>query len=126
MAEIINMPRLSDTMEEGTVAKWFKKVGDQVNEGDILAEIETDKATMEFESFNEGELLHIGIEEGGSAPVDTLLAIIGNKGEDISNLINKGDSEILNEDQKEEKIIELDEKNLIQFQKELRLSTCQD
>ena len=110
MAEIINMPRLSDTMEEGTVAKWFKKVGDQVNEGDILAEIETDKATMEFESFNEGELLHIGIEEGGSAPVDTLLAIIGNKGEDISNLINKGDSEILNEDQKEEKIIELDEK----------------
>ena len=81
---------------------------------------------MEFESFNEGELLHIGIEEGGSAPVDTLLAIIGNKGEDISNLINKGDSEILNEDQKEEKIIELDEKNLIQFQKELRLSTCQD
>ena len=105
MAEIINMPRLSDTMEEGTVAKWFKKVGDHVNEGDILAEIETDKATMEFESFNEGELLHIGIEEGGSAPVDTLLAIIGNKGEDISNLINKGDSEILNEDQKEEKII---------------------
>ena len=108
MAEIINMPRLSDTMEEGTVAKWFKKVGDQVNEGDILAEIETDKATMEFESFNEGELLHIGIEEGGSAPVDTLLAIIGNKGEDISNLINKGDSKISNENQKEEKIIELD------------------
>ena len=89
MAEIINMPRLSDTMEEGTVAKWFKKVGDQVKEGDILAEIETDKATMEFESFNEGELLHIGIEEGGTAPVDTLLAIIGNKGEDISELINK-------------------------------------
>ena len=104
------MPRLSDTMEEGTVAKWYKKVGDEVNEGEILAEIETDKATMEFESFNEGELLHIGIEEGGSAPVDTLLAIIGNKGEDISDLINKGDSEILNEDQKEEKIIELDEK----------------
>jgi pyruvate dehydrogenase E2 component (dihydrolipoamide acetyltransferase) len=67
MAEIINMPRLSDTMEEGTVAKWFKKVGDTVNEGDILAEIETDKATMEFESFNEGELLHIGIQEGGTA-----------------------------------------------------------
>lgn len=91
MAEIINMPRLSDTMEEGTVAKWFKKVGDQINEGDILAEIETDKATMEFESFNEGELLHIGIHEGGTAPVDTLLAIIGKKGEDISNII-KGDS----------------------------------
>ena len=81
------MPRLSDTMEEGTVAKWFKKVGDQIKEGDILAEIETDKATMEFESFNEGELLHIGIQEGGTAPVDTLLAIIGNKGEDISSLL---------------------------------------
>src|SRR5210317_2203590 len=87
MAEIINMPRLSDTMEEGTVAKWFKKVGDTVSEGDILAEIETDKATMEFESFNEGELLHIGIQEGGTAPVDTLLAIIGKKGEDISGLL---------------------------------------
>ena len=62
----------------------FKKVGDQINEGDILAEIEIDKATMEFESFNEGELLYIGIEEGGNAPVDTLLAIIGKKGEDIS------------------------------------------
>ncbi|MGA0317750.1 MAG: 2-oxo acid dehydrogenase subunit E2 [Flavobacteriaceae bacterium] len=92
MAEIINMPRLSDTMEEGTVAKWFKKVGDTVNEGDILAEIETDKATMEFESFNEGELLHIGIQEGGTAPVDTLLAIIGKKGEDISALLSGGDN----------------------------------
>ena len=84
MAEIINMPRLSDTMEEGTVATWFKKVGDTVKEGDILAEIETDKATMEFEAFYAGELLHIGIQEGGTAPVDTLLAIIGDKGEDIS------------------------------------------
>ena len=90
MAEIINMPRLSDTMEEGTVAKWFKKVGDTVNEGDILAEIETDKATMEFESFNEGELLYIGIQEGGTAPVDTLLAIIGDKGEDLSALLKEG------------------------------------
>ncbi len=87
MAELINMPRLSDTMEEGTVAKWFKKVGDTVKEGDILAEIETDKATMEFESFQEGELLHIGIEEGGTAPVDSLLAIIGTKGEDIKDMI---------------------------------------
>ena len=93
MAEIINMPRLSDTMEEGTVAKWFKKVGDKISEGDILAEIETDKATMEFESFNEGELLHIGIQEGGTAPVDTLLAIIGKKGEDISSFISKSKSE---------------------------------
>ena len=87
MAELINMPRLSDTMEEGTVAKWYKKVGDTVKEGDILAEIETDKATMEFESFQEGELLHIGIEEGGTAPVDSLLAIIGTKGEDIKDMI---------------------------------------
>ena len=87
MAELINMPRLSDTMEEGTVAKWYKKVGDSVIEGDILAEIETDKATMEFESFQEGELLYIGIQEGGTAPVDSLLAIIGEKGEDISGMI---------------------------------------
>ncbi len=91
MAEVINMPRLSDTMEEGVVAKWLKKVGDKVEEGDILAEIETDKATMEFESFYEGTLLHIGIEEGETAPVDNLLAIIGEKGEDISGLL-KGDS----------------------------------
>ena len=81
------MPRLSDTMEEGTVAKWYKKVGDMVKEGDILAEIETDKATMEFEAFQEGELLHIGIKEGGTAPVDSLLAIIGDKGEDIDHMI---------------------------------------
>ncbi len=92
MAEIINMPRLSDTMEEGTVAKWLKKVGDKVEEGDILAEIETDKATMEFESFHEGTLLHIGIAEGDGAPVDSLLAIIGDEGEDISGLINGGAS----------------------------------
>ncbi len=88
MAIVVNMPRLSDTMEEGTVAKWLKKVGDAISEGDILAEIETDKATMEFESFNEGTLLHIGIEEGGAAPVDSLLAIIGDPGEDISALLS--------------------------------------
>ncbi|MCL6264873.1 pyruvate dehydrogenase complex dihydrolipoamide acetyltransferase [Flagellimonas myxillae] len=90
MAEVINMPRLSDTMEEGTVAKWLKNVGDKVEEGDILAEIETDKATMEFESFHEGTLLHIGIAEGDGAPVDTLLAIIGEDGEDISALLAGG------------------------------------
>ena len=90
MAEVITMPRLSDTMEEGTVAKWLKKVGDKIEEGDILAEIETDKATMEFESFHEGTLLHIGIPEGDGAPVDTLLAIIGEEGEDISGLLNGG------------------------------------
>ena len=88
MATVINMPRLSDTMTEGTVATWLKKVGDTVNEGDILAEIETDKATMEFESFNSGVLLHIGIEAGQSAPVDSLLAIIGKEGEDISSLLS--------------------------------------
>ncbi|RDK84289.1 pyruvate dehydrogenase complex dihydrolipoamide acetyltransferase [Marinirhabdus gelatinilytica] len=90
MAEVINMPRLSDTMEEGTVASWLKKVGDKVEEGDILAEIETDKATMEFESFYEGTLLHIGIEEGDTAKVDSLLAIIGEEGEDISGLLDGG------------------------------------
>lgn len=88
MATIITMPRLSDTMTEGTVATWLKKVGDTVKEGDILAEIETDKATMEFESFNSGTLLHIGIEAGKTAPVDSLLAIIGKEGEDISSLIS--------------------------------------
>lgn len=81
MATKVTMPRLSDTMTEGTVAKWLKKVGDQVKEGDILAEIETDKATMEFESFNSGVLLHIGVPEGGTAPVDSLLAVIGEAGE---------------------------------------------
>jgi pyruvate dehydrogenase E2 component (dihydrolipoamide acetyltransferase) len=87
MAIIVNMPRLSDTMEEGTVASWLKKVGDKVEEGDILAEIETDKATMEFESFNEGTLLHIGVQEGETTMVDELLAIIGDEGEDISALL---------------------------------------
>lgn len=88
MATVITMPRLSDTMTEGTVATWLKKVGDKISEGDILAEIETDKATMEFESFNTGTLLYIGIPEGESAPVDSLLAIIGKEGEDISALLN--------------------------------------
>jgi pyruvate dehydrogenase E2 component (dihydrolipoamide acetyltransferase) len=88
MATIINMPRLSDTMEEGVVAKWLKSVGDKIEEGDILAEIETDKATMEFESFHEGTLLHIGIQEGETSPVDVLLAIIGEEGEDISTFLN--------------------------------------
>jgi len=97
MAEVISMPRLSDTMEEGTVAKWLKKVGDKVEEGDILAEIETDKATMEFESFHEGTLLHIGIEEGGGAPVDSLLAIIGKEGEDISALLSGGGTQAATE-----------------------------
>ncbi|HCQ76059.1 MAG TPA: pyruvate dehydrogenase, partial [Leeuwenhoekiella sp.] len=102
MAEVIKMPRLSDTMEEGTVASWLKKRGDKVEEGDILAEIETDKATMEFESFYEGTLLHIGIEEGETANVDALLAIIGEEGEDISGLIDgSADADSGSEDEKE-------------------------
>tara|TARA_R110002051_G_scaffold88673_2_gene156225 strand:+ start:42394 stop:44061 length:1668 start_codon:yes stop_codon:yes gene_type:complete len=103
MAEVINMPRLSDTMEEGTVATWLKKVGDAISEGDILAEIETDKATMEFESFSEGVLLHIGIQEGETAKVDTLLAIIGEDGEDISGYLNGDTSEPKGEEEPKEK-----------------------
>jgi pyruvate dehydrogenase E2 component (dihydrolipoamide acetyltransferase) len=93
MAEIIKMPRLSDTMEEGVVATWLKKVGDKVQEGEILAEIETDKATMEFESFYDGTLLHIAIEEGVPATVDSLLCIIGDEGEDISKYVNNSSFE---------------------------------
>src|SRR5690606_9316579 len=83
---VVTMPRLSDTMTNGTVATWIKKVGDKVAEGDILAEIETDKATMEFESFNSGTLLHIGVQEGETAPVDSVLAIIGPEGTDVSGI----------------------------------------
>jgi len=90
MAKIINMPRLSDTMTEGTVATWLKKVGDTIKEGDILAEIETDKATMEFEAFDAGTLLYIGIKEGDTAPVDSVLAIIGKEGEDYKSLLEGG------------------------------------
>lgn len=90
MAIVINMPRLSDTMTEGVVAKWHVKVGDAITEGTLLAEIETDKATMDFEAFpgQEGTLLHIGVGEGETSPVDTILAVIGAKGEDISALLS--------------------------------------
>jgi pyruvate dehydrogenase E2 component (dihydrolipoamide acetyltransferase) len=88
MAEVIYMPKLSDTMTEGVVASWLKKVGDAVKSGELLAEIETDKATMEFESFYDGVLLHIGVETGKAAPVNSLLAIIGQAGEDISSILN--------------------------------------
>lgn len=101
MAQIITMPRLSDTMTEGVVATWLKKVGDTIKTGDILAEIETDKATMEFESFHDGVLLHIGIQEGQSAPVDSLLAIIGTAGEDISTLLNGGSTPEVKDDKAE-------------------------
>jgi pyruvate dehydrogenase E2 component (dihydrolipoamide acetyltransferase) len=93
MAEVILMPRLSDTMTEGVIAAWHKKVGDPVKKGDLLAEVETDKATMELESYKDGTLLHIGTEKGGKLQVNDLLAIIGNKGEDISSLLKGGSSQ---------------------------------
>src|ERR1700731_2057781 len=82
MAEVIKMPKMSDTMTEGVLAKWHKKVGDKIKSGDVLAEIETDKATMDFESYQDGTLLYIGVEEGKAVPVDALIAIIGAEGED--------------------------------------------
>src|SRR5678816_381893 len=88
MAEVILMPRLSDTMTEGVIAEWHKKVGDPVKKGDLLAEVETDKATMELESYKDGTLLHIGTDKGGKLQVNDLLAIIGQKGEDISQHIS--------------------------------------
>lgn len=93
MAEVIKMPKLSDTMEEGVIASWQKKVGDQVNAGDVLAEIESDKATMEFESFHGGTLLHLAVEQGKSAPVDAVIAIIGEKGEDIQAILKQAQQE---------------------------------
>ena len=87
MAEIIRMPKLSDTMTEGVVAEWHKNIGDEVESGELLAEIETDKATMEFESFQDGVLLHIGVEKGNTAPVDSVLCIVGEKGEDFADLL---------------------------------------
>ena len=102
MAEVITMPRLSDTMTEGKVSKWHKKVGDTVKEGDVLAEIETDKAVQDFESEFNGTLLYIGTEEGSNSPVDSVLAIIGNAGEDISGLVSGGNSAPQTEEKKEE------------------------
>jgi pyruvate dehydrogenase E2 component (dihydrolipoamide acetyltransferase) len=99
MAEVVKMPRLSDTMTVGTVAKWHASKGDAINEGDLLAEIETDKATMEFESFQEGTLLYIGVQEGEEAPVDSILAILGEEGEDVQSIIDSFNSD---SDQKSE------------------------
>ena len=90
MAEIIRMPKMSDTMTEGVVVAWHKKVGDTVKVGDILAEVETDKATMELENYVKGVLLHIGIEQGQAVPVDALIAIVGKEGEDVSALLSGG------------------------------------
>lgn len=104
MAEIVKMPKLSDTMEEGVVAEWHKKVGDQVESGEVLAEIETDKATMEFESFQDGTLLYIGVEKGDAAPVDSILAILGEEGEDVDKILKeaKGDSSGSDKEKKKE------------------------
>lgn len=103
MAEIIRMPKLSDTMVEGVVAEWHKKIGDSVEEGELLAEIETDKATLEFESFFDGVLLHIGVEKGAGAPVNDILAIIGEKGEDVKALLKEAaSSEPAKEEKREE------------------------
>jgi pyruvate dehydrogenase E2 component (dihydrolipoamide acetyltransferase) len=102
MAEIVRMPKLSDTMTEGVVAEWHKKIGDTVESGELLAEIETDKATMEFESFQDGVLLHIGCEKGATAPVESILAILGEKGEDISDLLAEDAKSAPVEEKKEE------------------------
>lgn len=107
MAEVVYMPKLSDTMTEGVVAEWTKKVGDAVSSGEVLAEIETDKATMEFESFYDGVLLHIGVEKGQAAPVNAILAIIGEKDEDISGILAGGTAApaAAKEEKKEEKAV---------------------
>ncbi len=102
MAEVILMPRLSDTMTEGVIAAWHKKVGDIVKKGDLLAEIETDKATMELESYKDGTLLHIGGDKGVKIQVDDLLAIVGKAGEDISSLLKGGETSATNQEAKKE------------------------
>jgi pyruvate dehydrogenase E2 component (dihydrolipoamide acetyltransferase) len=103
MAEIVRMPKLSDTMTEGVVAEWHKKVGDKVESGELLAEIETDKATMEFESFEDGTLLHIGVDKGESAPVDAILCILGEEGEDVSELLKEAEKEESGQEEASEK-----------------------
>ncbi|HAK76387.1 MAG TPA: pyruvate dehydrogenase complex dihydrolipoamide acetyltransferase [Runella sp.] len=90
MAEVIRMPKMSDTMTEGVIAAWHKKVGDVIKSGDIIAEVETDKATMDMESYQEGTLLYIGVEKGSAVPVDGILAIIGAPGEDYQALLGGG------------------------------------
>ena len=106
MAEVVKMPKLSDTMTEGVVAEWHKKVGDSVESGDLLAEIETDKATMEFESFQDGVLLHIGVEKGNAAPVDSILAILGEKGEDIASILEAESSKQTTQEEQEKVVVE--------------------
>ena len=114
MAEAIRMPRMSDTMTEGVIVEWHKKIGDKIKPGDLLADVETDKATMELESYNEGTLLYIGVEKGQSVPVEGILAIVGKKGEDYKPLLEEekskptsaGNEEVLpKKDPNEEKAI---------------------
>jgi len=88
MAEIVKMPKMSDTMEEGVIAAWHKKVGDTVETGELVAEIETDKATMDYESFNDGTILYLGGEVGDTIPIEGVLAIVGEPGEDFKSLLN--------------------------------------
>jgi len=123
MAEIVRMPKLSDTMTEGVIAEWHKEIGDSVESGDLLAEIETDKATMEFEAFEEGVLLHKGVEKGGAAPVDSVLAILGEKGEDISQVLKDLENESnsnadSSEENTEDKKVEKKEKEIQKPEKE--------
>jgi len=100
MAEVVKMPKMSDTMTEGVLAKWHKKVGDKVKSGDVLAEIETDKATMDFESYQDGTLLYLGVEEGNAVPVDAVIAVLGNEGEDYKAALAQSGSSA---EKKEEK-----------------------
>ena len=88
MAEIVRMPKMSDTMEEGVIAVWHKKVGDTVESGELMAEVETDKATMDYESYHDGTVLYLGAEEGGAVKVDGILAIVGEPNEDYKGLLN--------------------------------------
>jgi len=110
MAEIVRMPKLSDTMTEGVVAEWHKKVGETVKNGEVLAEIESDKATMEFESFQDGVLLYIGVAKGKTAAVDSILAILGEKGEDISELLKEESGKKSSEPAAEKSNVETSEK----------------
>ncbi len=117
------MPKMSDTMEEGVIAGWLKKVGDEVKSGDILAEVETDKATMELESYDDGFLLHVGVKDGESVPVDGVIAIIGEKGENIDDILKEVSNEQNNNeavDAKEEKEEIVDEDDLVEENLELK------
>lgn len=120
MAEIIRMPKMSDTMEEGVISSWLKKVGDEIKSGDILAEVETDKATMELESYDDGTLLHIGIKDGESVPVNGIIAIIGEKDEDISEILNEANKNPSNEEEKKELLAE-EEKDIKEEEKDIKI-----